>query len=227
MTESPRLGVALFNADHTHLADEIARIEAAGLDFIHHDVFDGHFVADLGFSQHTIAQLRPLTSLPFEVHLGVNQPMKFIPQLALAGANLVWVHIESITMPYETLLRLREQKLKAGLALTLGTPIDILSPVLPYLDSVLLLSRLIGENVPGASFEPKVIHRIEHLRAIADSAGFSRLDIQVAGGVKRAHIADLVSAGATSIAVGSGIYRVENMANEVAEIRKLIATTHG
>ena len=82
-----RLGAALFNGDHGHLADEVRRLEAAGLDLIHLDVFDGYFVSDLGFPVHTIAALRPLTKLPFEVHVGVVEPRRFIAPLVDAGAD--------------------------------------------------------------------------------------------------------------------------------------------
>jgi ribulose-phosphate 3-epimerase len=220
---SVRLGAALFNGDHTRLGDEIARLEAAGLDFIHHDVFDGHFVSDLGFSPRTIAALRPLTKLPFEVHLGANQPLRFIPQLAEAGADLVLVHVESLTMVYEALFVIREHHLKAGLALTLGTPLSAVEPVITLVDSVLLLARVTGEGTRGARFDPLVLPRVRHLRALALAAGVGTLDIQVAGSVKRDHVADLVAAGATSIAMGAGIYKVPDMAAEVAAMRALAA----
>ena len=93
-----RIGAALFNANHGRLADEVKRIEEAGIDFIHFDVYDGNFVSDLGFSPTTIESLRPLTRLPFEIHLGVNNPESLIPALAEAGANRVLSHIESMPL---------------------------------------------------------------------------------------------------------------------------------
>jgi ribulose-phosphate 3-epimerase len=219
-----RLGAALFNGDHTRLGDEIARLEAAGLDFIHLDVFDGQFVSDLGFSPRTIAALRPLTRLPFEVHLGANQPMRFIPQLADAGTDRVLVHIESLPMVYEALFIVREHKLRVGLALTLGTPVSSLEPVITLLDSVLLLSRVTGEGARGAIFDPLVLPRIRRLREMALASSVGDLDIQVAGSVTRAHAPDLVAAGATSIAMGAGLYRVPDMAEEVRQMRLLAAS---
>ena len=227
-----RLGAALFNGDHAHLADEVARLEAAGLDFIHHDVFDGHFVSDLGFSPRTIAALRPLTKLPFEVHLGAQQPLRFIPQLVEAGADLILVHVESLTMLYESIFVMREHKVKVGLVLTLGTPVSAIQSVITKIDSVLLLSRITGEGTRGANFDPLVLTRLRQLQTMAQTAGADQLDIQVAGGVKREHVAYLVTAGATTLAMGGGIYRVPGMAQEVAEMRKLANSapkgiTHG
>ena len=216
-----RIGAALFNGDHGHLADEIARLEAAGLDFIHHDVFDGHFVPDLGFPPRTIAALRPLTTLPCEVHLGVTNVRHVAPQLVDAGTDLIIFHIESATMPYEDIFFVRELGVRVGLAFTMGTPISQLEPLVTMLDAVLLLSRVTGEGSRGAIFNPLVLPRVRATKEIAQQ--FDRdLDIQVAGSVKRSHVPTLVEAGTTSIAFGGGIYRVPDMAAEVAEMRKLV-----
>jgi len=215
-----RLGAALFNGDHGRLAEEVARLEAAGLDFIHLDVFDGHFVSDLGFPPRTIAALRPLTDLPFEVHLGAVDPLRFVPQLVEAGADLIMFHLESVPMLYEAVFKVREQEVKVGLAVTLGTPVTALTPVISRIDAILLLSRVTGEGTRGASFDPLAIPRVQAVREMADAAGAS-VDVQVAGGVKRQHVPDLVKAGATTLAMGGGLYRVPDMAREVAEMRRL------
>ena len=215
-----RLGSALFNGDHGRLAEEVARLEAAGLDFIHLDVFDGHFVSDLGFPPRTIAALRPLTRLPFEVHLGAIDPLRFVPHLAEAGADLIILHVESITMLYEAIFTVREYGVRVGLAFTLGTSLALLEPVVSLIDAVLLLSRVTGEGARGASFNPLVLPRLRAARAMVE-ANRAVVDIQVAGGVKRQHIRELVAAGATTLAMGGGLYRVPDMAQEVLEMRKL------
>lgn len=215
-----RLGAALFNGDHGHLADEVRRLEAAGLDLIHLDVFDGYFAPDQGFPARTIAALRPLTRLPFEVHLGALDPRRFIPPLVEAGADLILFHIESVAMPFETLFFIREQKVRCGLAVSLGTPLSALEPLIPDVEAVLLLSRVTGEGVRGASFDRRILPRVRALRAMID-ASQTDVDIQVAGGVKQEHVAELVAAGATTLAIGAGIYRVADMAAEVAAMRRL------
>lgn len=217
-----RLGSALFNGDHGRLAEEVARLEAAGLDFLHLDVFDGHFVSDLGFPPRTIAALRPLTQLPFEVHLGAIDPLRFVPHLAEAGADLIILHVESITMLYEAIFTVREYGVRVGLAFTLGTSLALLEPVVSLIDAVLLLSRVTGEGARGASFNPLVMPRVRTARAMVE-ANRAAVDIQVAGGVKRQHIRELVAAGATTLAMGGGLYRVPDMAQEVLEMHKLIS----
>lgn len=217
-----RLGAAIFNADHGRLADEVKRIEAAGLDFIHLDVFDGHFVQDLGFPPRTIASLRRLTPLSFEVHLGALKPERFIPKIAEAGADVVIPHIESISTTYEIIDEVRSYGLKAGLAFTMGTPLICLEPVIGLIDSVLLLSRGIGEsNRRETAFSYLALPRIRYARSLAEASKV-KMDIQVAGGVKIQHVKDIVSSGATSIALGGTLYKASDMRAEVEKIRSLL-----
>ncbi len=218
-----RLGAALFNGDHGHLADEVARLEGAGLDFLHLDVFDGYLVPDVGFAPRTLAALRKLTRLPFEVHLGVLEPLRFLSALADAGVDLVLFHLESARLAFETLFAIQSRGLKAGAVLSLGTPLAALEPLAARMDSVLVLSRVTGEGVKGASFDPAALPRIRAVRAMVDGAG-GRCELQAAGGVNRGNVKALVAAGATALSLGAGIYGVPDMKREVAEVRQLVAT---
>jgi len=217
-----RLGAALFNGDHSRLGEEVARLEAASIDFLHLDVFDGHFVSDLGFPPRTLAALRPLTKLPFEVHLGAREPLRFIPALVDAGSDLIIFHIESVDMVYEALFAAREHKVRVGLAVALGTPPEQLSPVIGAVDAVLLLSRVTGEGTKGANFDPRVFPRIQRVREMIKQER-ANVDLQVAGGIKREHLAAIVKAGASTVALGGGLYRVDDMAAEVRALRQVAA----
>lgn len=221
-----RLGAALFNGDHGRLAEEVARLEAAGLDFLHIDVFDGYFVPDIAFPPRTIATLRKLTRLPFEVHMGVNEPARFIPPLVEAGVDLILFHLESARMPFETVFAIHGLQVKAGVAMSLGTPIAAVDALVDRIDSVLLLSRVTGEGTKGASFDPAVLPRLRRLRTMVSAAG-GRCELQAAGGVNRTNVAALVEAGATTLSLGAGIYKVPDMRREVAEIRRLVAAPSG
>ena len=221
-----RLGAALFNGDHGRLAEEVARVEAAGLDFIHLDVFDGYFVPDSGFAPRTIAALRSLTRLPFEVHLGVKEPLRFASSLVDAGVDLILAHIESTQLIHETLFAIRALGVRVGVALALGTALAFVEPLIGQVDAILLLSRVTGEGAKGASFDPQALPRLGALRSRVSEAGVE-VDIQVAGGVNRDNARELAREGANSLALGAAIYRVPDMRSEVATVRELVAARSG
>lgn len=221
-TQGPRLGSALFNADHTRLGDELRRVEAAGIDFLHFDVFDGHFVPDLAFPPRTIGALRRLTALPFEVHLAANDPLRFLPALAANGADLVFLPAESTPLLYEAIFAVREAGLRAGLCLALGTPLAALEPVLPLLDAVLLLGRVTGEGQRGRAFNDLLLGRLRAARALIDAAGRA-IDLQAAGGLETEHCLAAVACGATSLPLGGALHRESDPAAYLATLRATLA----
>lgn len=216
-----RLGAALFNGNHARLGDEVKRLTDAGLDLIHLDVFDGNVIPDLGFPPRTLEHLRPLTSLPFEVHLIARDPTRFIQPLAEAGTDLLFLPVETTTMLYETIYTVREHKMRVGVSFTLASPLHALEAVVEMIDAVLLLSRVTGEGTRGASFNPLALPRLQRAREIIDATG-AQVDLQVAGGINRENIVKTQQAGATTASLGAGIYKAEDMANEIREIRELL-----
>jgi ribulose-phosphate 3-epimerase len=221
-----RLGSALFNADHTRLGDELSRVEAAGLDFVHLDVFDGSLVPDLAFAPRTVAALRPLTRLPFEVHLVTRAPERYLAALADAGVERIYFHVESGAMVYETAFAIRELGLSPGVAVGLGGPLDMLVDAIPFVDAALLLARVTGEGTRGAAFQQDVVDRIGRVRE-ANAAVERRIEIQCAGGVNRSNAAAAVRAGADALVLGAGLHGFDDPTAEVAAIREASSGARG
>jgi ribulose-phosphate 3-epimerase len=217
-----RIGAALFNGNHARLGEEVERLEAAGVDLLHLDVFDGRLVRGLAFAPRTIAALRSRTALPFEVHLAAERPELLLSELAEAGAGVVLVHAEGAPMLYETLFAIREQGMRAGVAVGLATTLATVEAALPFVDAVLLLSRVTGEGTRGAAFDRRVLPRLERVRELVDAAG-ADVDLQVAGGVDRTVVAELVGRGADTVAVGGALYSASDMQAGVRELREAAA----
>ncbi len=214
-----RLAAALFNGDHARLGDEVARLAAAGIDALHLDVFDGRLTPDLAFAPRTVATLRPLTELPFEVHLVAERPERFARELAEAGADLVLLQAEGAPMLHESVFALREHGLRVGVALGLGAPLGVAEAALPLVDAVLVLSRVTGEGTRGAGFDPRALPRLRAVRAAIDAAGHA-VELHAAGGLAREPLREVVRAGADAATLGAGLFRAPDL---VAELRALRA----
>lgn len=222
MAATLRLGAAIFNADHARLAEEVRRVEEAGMDFLHFDVFDDSLIPGFGFPPKTLKDIRSWTRLPVQVHLGVDNPRRVVPKLVDSGADLVLVHYESLSMPYEQLLALGDAGIEIGLAVALGTPISSLEPLIGRVHTVLLLTRAAGEDVGESGFEEASLPRIGQTARLAAENG-TRLDLQVAGGIKRTHIARLLDVGVGAVILGRALFKAGKMEEEVSAIRSLSA----
>jgi len=212
-----RIAPSILSADFAHLADDVAKVERGGADWIHVDVMDGHFVPNLTIGPAVVAALKRVTKLPLDVHLMLDEPDRFLDAFASAGATAVTVHAEVLPHLHRTLTRIRQLGAKAGAAINPATPISALGEVAALLDHVLVMS--VNPGFGGQSFIPHSTKKIAAVREWLTKSG-STADIEVDGGVDLSNAAELVSAGATILVAGVSIFGTPDPAAATHALRR-------
>lgn len=223
MAVSPLICPSILASDFARLGQEVAAIEAAGADWVHVDVMDGHFVPNLTMGPDIVKALRPHTSLPFDVHLMVAPVDPWLEAYRNAGADVLTVHPESGPHLHRTLGRIRQLGAKAGVVFNPSTPLSILEEVVDLVDLVLIMS--VNPGFGGQGFIPSALGKIARARAILDRAG-SSATLQVDGGVTSANAAACVAAGADALVAGTAVFKGGEAAYaaNIAAIRTACAT---
>jgi ribulose-phosphate 3-epimerase len=201
---APLICPSILSADFARLGEEVAAIQAAGADWVHIDVMDGHFVPNLTIGPAVVRALRPHTTLPFDVHLMVAPVDPWLEAYREAGADVLSVHPESGPHVHRTLGRIRQLGARAGLVLNPGTPVEALDPVIDLVDLVLVMS--VNPGFGGQAFLDTARRKIAAVRARLDAAG-SSATLQVDGGVTADNAAACVAAGADALVAGTAAFR--------------------
>ncbi len=211
-----KLAPSILSADFSNLLKDIEKVEEAGCDLLHIDVMDGHFVPNITIGPLVVESLKGKTKLPFDVHLMIENPDKYIPDFVKAGASIISVHSEASLHLHRTIQLIKNYNVKAAVALNPATPLNVLEYVLEDLDMVLLMS--VNPGFGGQSFIESSLDKIKKLKKIIDDRGLS-IDIQVDGGIKVDNVQKFVEAGANIIVAGSAIFNSENINQTVEEFR--------
>jgi ribulose-phosphate 3-epimerase len=216
-----RIAASILNADFGHLAEQVQQAEAAGVEYIHVDVMDGHFVPNLTLGFAVLEAIRRATKLPLDVHLMIAQPERYLSRFVDAGADLVTIHHEATSDAGAALAELRELGVEAGLAVSPPTPLSAVEQLVDALD--LLLVMTIQPGFGGQQLIPETIGKVAQARAILDQRG-SAAALEVDGGLKAHNVAQLARAGADLMVVGTGIFQAEGgIAAGVAGLRSALA----
>jgi ribulose-phosphate 3-epimerase len=201
MTQPIRIAPSILSADFARLGEEISAIDAAGADYIHVDVMDGHFVPNISFGPTVMAAVRARTEKPFDVHLMISPVDVYLPAFAAAGADIITVHAEAGPHLHRTLQAVRGLGVKAGVAINPGTPVSAIEPVLDDVDLVLVMS--VNPGFGGQSFIPSTLSRLRQARALI---GGRPIDLEVDGGISADNARAVAEAGANVFVAGSSIY---------------------
>ncbi|QNK54652.1 ribulose-phosphate 3-epimerase [Paenibacillus sp. PAMC21692] len=208
---------SILSADFSRLGEEIAAAEAAGGDWIHVDVMDGHFVPNLTFGPPVIAAVRSATTLPFDVHLMIERPELSLHDYIAAGADRITVHAETCKHLHRTVHSIKEKGLPAGVALNPGTPVSVLEPVIHDLDLVLIMT--VNPGFGGQSFIPYSLVKLRQVKSMLTERGLEGVHVQVDGGIN-AETAPLVrEAGANVLVAGNAVFAQQDRAAAIAALR--------
>jgi len=214
-----RIAPSILSADFGRLAAEVEAITAAGADYVHVDVMDGHFVPNLTIGPVVIEAVRRATALPLDVHLMIEDAERWVPAYAKAGADLIAVHAEACPHLHRTVGQIAELGKQPVVVLNPATPIEAVRWVLPDVAMVLVMS--VNPGFGGQKLIATQLDKIRALRRLADELGLHDLDIEIDGGVKASNVAEVARAGANVIVSGSGIFKTPDYAATIAQMRDL------
>lgn len=212
-----KIAPSILSADFSKLGEEVKTAEKAGVDLIHIDVMDGHFVPNITIGPLVVKVIKKISTLTLDVHLMIEEPDKFIDAFAKAGADIITIHTEVSTHLHRSIRHIKDNKIKAGVSLNPTTPLSSLDFILSEVDMVLLMS--VNPGFGGQEFIPWVMDKIKTLKDIVQSKG-CRIEIEVDGGVNVNNAGDIAKAGADILVMGNAFFNSEDYAEVVRAVRE-------
>lgn len=199
-----KLAPSILAADFSKLGDEIKVVADAGAHYIHIDVMDGAFVPSISFGMPVIESVRKVTNTEFDVHLMVQEPVRYIEDFVNVGADMITVHAEACTHLDSTLMKIKSYGKKAGIVLNPATPLSVLEYELDKVDMVLLMT--VNPGFGGQKYIPQMTRKVAELRKMVDDRNLN-VDIQVDGGISLDNVREVIEAGANVFVAGSSVFR--------------------
>ena len=216
-----KISPSILSANFARLGEHVKEAEDAGVDYIHVDVMDGHFVPNITIGPLIVKALRPVTKLPLDVHLMIENPERYIEDFAQAGADIITVHQETCPHLHRTLQQIHNLGIRAGVSLNPSTPASTLAEIITEVDLILVMS--VNPGFGGQSYIPACTGKIEKLRSMLDVCG-SSADLEVDGGVNVDNVCEVIGAGANAFVAGSAVFNDRHsVAENVQLLRKKIA----
>jgi len=214
-----KIAPSILSADFSRLGEEIKAVEKAGADWIHIDVMDGHFVPNITIGPGPVKWLRKITRLPFDVHLMISNPERYIDSFAEAGSNIITIHAETARHLHRTIAQIKERSVKAGVSLNPATPLVQVEPILKDIDLLLVMS--VNPGFGGQKFIESILPKIEQAREMVDAVSPDVI-IEVDGGITLDNIRLVAEAGADVMVSGAAIFGSVDYARTIRAMKALI-----
>jgi ribulose-phosphate 3-epimerase len=217
MRSSRLIAPSILSCDFGRLAEEVRAVEEAGADLIHVDVMDGRFVPNITIGPIVIEAVKRATSLPIDVHLMIVEPEKYISDFVQAGATTVSVHVEACPHLHRTLHQIRAAGARPSVALNPSTSLSAIEQVLDEVEQVVVMS--VNPGFGGQSFIGSTVDKVRRLRAMLDSLGRDKVDIELDGGINRDIAAQVAQAGGNVLVAGNAVFRSKDYKAAIASMR--------
>ena len=215
-----QIAPSILSADFSRLGEEIKAVEKAGADLIHVDVMDGHYVPNITIGPGVVSSLRKTTSLPFDVHLMIEDPDRYIDAFVDAGSNIVTVHAEAVTHLHRTVQYIKATGARAGVSLNPSTPLVCIEEILPDID--LLLIMTVNPGFGGQKFISGMLPKIRKARELVQARGLE-MAIEVDGGVTAENIGTLADAGADIFVAGAAVFGSPSYSDTIRKMKGILA----
>lgn len=212
-----KIAPSILSADFAKLGEEIKEVERGGADYLHVDAMDGHFVPNITIGPLIVDAIKPITQLPLDVHLMIENPDTYIPAFIEAGASIITVHQEACKHLHRTIQLIKSQGVKAGVVINPSTPVCTIKEVLSYVDLVLVMT--VNPGFGGQSFIKEALTKIEQLNQLRKTHAYT-YEIEVDGGVNTETAKWCTDAGADVLVAGSAVFNKENRQEAIEAIRK-------